>query len=380
MMEAMFGFMATNRRVPKAKIFILDPQKSQDTAVVVKSVGVPPGKLIESLLKGKGLSVEALEKLVRITPTRKEESEIMAFDGDPTRLADAELFFYRLLKAVPSAFTRANAMLFRASYDSKIVVIKEALQTLESACSEIRSCECGVFLKLLEAILNAGNQLNGGTATTAKSFSLSKLLKLSDYKSSDGKTTLLNFVVHKVVRNEGRRCVSSTNRNYSANPATQLSDPVVKAEKEREFLKLGLPVVGGLSSDFSNVKKAASLDYEALLSSLASLKTQVDETEGFLESAEAEIKAIQEKHARVMEFVMRATQHYQTADSSDSNPLHLFVMVKDFLVMVDQACVAIARSLQQKKPTTAVDILKGRVTFPRLPDHFLSDKSSASRG
>ncbi|XP_057541365.1 formin-like protein 4 [Amaranthus tricolor] len=436
MMEALFGCVAANRKSPKeetsesqskatpntaaAKIFILDSRRSQNIAIVIRSLGITRSELIEGLREGKGLNVEILEKLSRVTPSREEKIEILGFKGDATRLADAESFLYHLLKAVPSAFTRINTMLFRYTYGSEINQLKESLQTLDSACSELRNR--GVFLKLLEAILKAGNRLNAGTARgDARGFNLTALRKLSDYKSSDGKTTLLHFVVHEVVRNEGRRCVmnrnnsltrSNSQRNSSSNANPNPDESKSKEEQEREFLQLGLPVVGGLSAEFSNVKKAANLDYDTIISISTATGARVAETrqlvlqcgaddggrefikemKEFLAAAEEEIKVVQEEQTRVMEFVKRTTQYYQAGGFKDKHPLQLFIIVKDFLDMVDKACIDITRSLQQKKMSTTgasgsssspsspltPDVLRTRVTFPRLPRNFLSDKSSES--
>ncbi|KAF2302453.1 hypothetical protein GH714_036404 [Hevea brasiliensis] len=127
LMEALFGYVATNRRSPKkgdtsdlknqngsppAQIAILDVRKSQNIAIVLKSLGISREKILDGLTDGQGLNGETLEKLMRIAPTKDEESQI-EFDGDPSRLADAEFFPLPSLKAVPSAFTRLNAMLFR---------------------------------------------------------------------------------------------------------------------------------------------------------------------------------------------------------------------------------------------------------------------------
>ncbi|KAL8161550.1 hypothetical protein V2J09_013039 [Rumex salicifolius] len=430
-MEALFGFVPTNRKSvmednsnskpsdPNAKIFILNPKKSRNTAIVLKSLGMPRTELIDSLLDGRDVTIETLEKLARTALTREEESEILAFDGDATKLADAESFLYNLLNAVPSAFKRASAMLFKLNYKSEILNVKEPLQVMEPACNELRSH--GMFLRLLEAILKAGNRLNAGTARgDAKAFNLTTLLKLSDFKSSDGKTTLLSFVVHEVVRNEGRRSLltqQKDNNTVSQNDvgsAPKAKDAAEKEEKEKELLRLGLPVVSGLSSEFLNVKKAAAIDYDALKNTLSSLKNRLDETnqlvsickssgdgggflkemEQFLESAQMEMKGLQEEHTRVMSLVTKTTQYYQAGASNSKNPLLLFTIVKDFLGMLDQTCAGIARSLQVKKPaaaaaaagvtsgsssTTQQDLVKTRVIFPGLKKHFLlANKSNVS--
>lgn len=216
LMEALFGYVATNRRSPRkgetsdsqngsslGQIAILDVRKSQNIAIVLKSLGITREEILDALTDGQGLNAEALEKLLRIAPTKEEESLILEFDGDPLRLADAEFFLYHLLKAVPSAFTLLNAMLFRLNYDSDIRQFKDSLGTLELGCKELRNR--GLFVKLLEAILKAGNRMNAGTSRgNAQAFNLSSLRKLSDVKSADGKTTLLHFIVEEVVRSEGK--------------------------------------------------------------------------------------------------------------------------------------------------------------------------------
>lgn len=59
-------------------------------------------------------------------------------------------------------------------------------------------------MKLLEAVLKTGNRMNVGTIRGgAEAFKLDALLKLADVKGTDGKTTLLHFVVQEMVRSEG---------------------------------------------------------------------------------------------------------------------------------------------------------------------------------
>ncbi|KAL2513906.1 formin-like protein 4 [Forsythia ovata] len=87
--------------------FILDTRKSQNTAIVLKSLGVSHKEIIDALVKREGLNADTLEKLTKIFPTNEETSEILSFDGDPTILADSQSFLYHLLKAFPSTFTQS---------------------------------------------------------------------------------------------------------------------------------------------------------------------------------------------------------------------------------------------------------------------------------
>ena len=80
----------------------------------------------------------------------------------------------------------------------------------------------------------------------AKAFKLDTLLKLVDIKGTDGKTTLLHFVVQEIIRSEGAGA-------ESANDNVKMDSKF----NEDEFKKQGLQVVAGLSRDLSDVKKAA---------------------------------------------------------------------------------------------------------------------------
>ncbi|KAL7240951.1 hypothetical protein ACSBR2_006559 [Camellia fascicularis] len=427
--EALFGTVATNRKSPRSninslsprsersnptsQIVILDARKSQNIAIVLRSLAISRKDIIDALSEGEGLNADTLEKLTTIAPTDEEESKILAFDGEPSRLADAESFLYHLLRTVPSAFACFNAMLFRSNYDSETLYIKETLQTLESGCKELRTR--GLFLKLLETILKAGNRMNAGTSRGhAQAFNLTSLRKLSDVKSADGKTTLLHFVVEEVVRAEGKRCITNRNRSLShtssrsSNHSGQNSDSsILEDDREREYIMFGLPVLGGLSDEFGNVKKAATIDHNTFAKTCSALTARVAEirklltrsgnAEGggfvremksFLDAAEEEIMAVSEGQTRVMELVRRTTEYYQPGASKDKkkHPFQLFVIVKDFLGMVDQVCIGIAKNLQKRKnsitnvgssspksPTRKIS-----VRFPILPANFLSDESNSN--
>lgn len=431
LMENLFGYSTTNRQSsernniftaftksyssPPTQIFILDPRKSQNTAIVLRSLATSRREILDALVDGQELSLETLEKLTKISPTREEASKILNFNGNPSKLADAESFLYHILKSVPSAFTRLNAMLFRASYDPEILHFKESLQTLELGCQELRSR--GLFLKLLEAILKAGNIMNAGTSRgNAQGFNLNALKKLSDIRSNDGKTSLLHFVVEQVARSEGKR--NLINENYqnristNTNQRTQNVDITLKKEeKDKEYLLLGLPMLEGLSKELSNVKKAATIDYESFSTTCNILSSKVAEIrrllsgcndgddkgwftremKGFLEECEEEIKVVREEQNRVLEIVKRTTDYYQAGVSKERgvNPFQLFVIVKDFLDMVDQVCVETCRKMQKKVNVTSTNGVAGSglstspphslsTRFSNFKFHFMSDMSLTS--
>ncbi|KAK1437801.1 hypothetical protein QVD17_03599 [Tagetes erecta] len=424
LMEALFGTVAANKKSPrgnnnspspKTKLksgppsqrFILETHKSQNIAIILRSLVVSRQEIIDCLLEGKGLDIDTLEKLAKITPTKEEQELILNYDQDITRLADAESFLYHILRAVPSAFKRFNAMVFKLNYTSEVSQINNTLQTLEMACKELKNR--GLFVKLLEAILKAGNRMNVGTSRgNAQAFNLNSLLKLSDVKSSDGKTTLLHFVVEEVVRLEGKRCMINRNHSLRNSTASLTSD----ASRGKDYIMLGLPIVGGVSSEYSNVKKAAGIDYDGFLKSFAGLSDRLDEImktveecgdegggrgflremERFVEKAEQEIQELKVEQERIIETVKKTNEYYHVGASKDKGRklFQLFVIVKTFLEMVDKACVDIAIKLQKMRNTSgdeAASVVippmpksptRPSVKFPVLPPNFISSSSSSS--
>lgn len=412
LMENLFGYTTTRQKptggnglssnsgssksAPPAQIFILEPRQSQNKAIIIKSLGASRKEILEALVEGRGLDTDTLEKLTKISPTEDEITKILQFNGNPAKLADAESFLYHVLKVIPSAFTRFNAMLFRSTYDPEILYLKKSLQTLELGCKELRTP--GIFFKLLEAILKAGNRMNAGTARgNAQGFNLSALLKLSDVKSTNGKTTLLQFVVEQVICSEGkRRLINQTDKNGEAERDSD--SKTSEGERDKEYLMLGLPVVLGLSTELSNVKKSATIDHDSFINMCSTLTTKIDdikrlitrckdheqgrfsiEMKGFLEDCEEELHVVRDEQSRVMELVRKTTVYYQAGGNSKdkgTNPLKLFVIVKNFLDMVDQVCVNISKKLQTKKQTSTGSspplspLSRSPVRFPSLQPYF----------
>ncbi|KDP31162.1 hypothetical protein JCGZ_11538 [Jatropha curcas] len=379
------------------QIFILDSRKSQNAAIVIKSLAISRKEILDAILEGHGLPIDILEKLVRISPTQEEEAKILQFTGNPSKLADAESFLYHILKTVPSAFFRMDAMLFRSNYDAEILQLKESLQTLELGCKELRTR--GLFLKLLEAILKAGNKMNAGTTRgNAKGFNLTALRQLSDVKSTDGNTTLLHFVVEQVARSEGRRQFINDIRNIERNDGQKGtnsdldSDTKAAAEEGKEYVLLGLQALGKLRIEFSNVKKAATIEYDSFISTCSSLTTRVVEIQmlttrcsnsdggsfvremkGFLECCGEELKVVAGEQTRIMELVKRTTEYYCQAGASKhdrENLLQMFVIIKDFLDMVDQVCINISKKFQKKNMAAA----SAESASPPLPSISTSEK------
>ncbi|KAF8107634.1 hypothetical protein N665_0118s0007 [Sinapis alba] len=363
MIESLFGYTMQSStkneegkcKTPSPGKHLLEPKRLQNFTILLKALNATADQICSALGKGEGLCLQQLEALVKMVPTKEEELKLCSYKGVVEELGSAEKFL-RALVGVPFAFQRAEAMLYRETFEDEVVHLRNSFSMLEEACKELKSSR--LFLKLLEAVLKTGNRMNVGTIRGgAKAFKLDALLKLSDVKGTDGKTTLLHFVVQEISRSEGIRVSDSImgrimNQRSNKNRTAE--------EKEEDYRRMGLDLVSGLNTELRNVKKTATIDLEGLVSSvsnlrdglgqlrcLASEKLKGDEENrafvssmsSFLRYGEKSLEKLREDEKRIMERVGEIAEYFHgDVRGDDKNPLRIFVIVRDFLGMLDQVC------------------------------------------
>ena len=200
--------------------------------------------------------------------------------------------------------------------------------------------------------MNVGT-IRGG----AKAFKLDALLKLSDVKGTDGKTTLLHFVVQEISRSEGIR-VSDSIMGRIMNQRT--NENRTAEEIDEDHRRMGLDLVSGLNTELRNVKKTATIDMEGLVSSVSNLRDGlgglkslaneklkgdeenrafVSSMSSFLRYGERSLEELREDEKRVMERVGEIAEYFHgDVRGDEKNPLRIFVIVRDFLGMLDLVC------------------------------------------
>ncbi|XAR57664.1 hypothetical protein NMG60_11025905 [Bertholletia excelsa] len=341
---------------------VLDPRKSQNITILLRALNVTIDEVCEALSEGSAdtLGSDLLEILLKMAPTKEEEWKLKEFkDESPLKLGPAEKFLKAVLD-IPFAFQRVDAMLYIANFDSDIDYLKRSFDTLEAACVELR--ESRMFKKLLKAVLKTGNRMNDGTNRgDARAFKLDTLLRLADVKGSDGKTSLLHFVVHEISRAEGFR-LAGVNQSLPDDKRQNLP-----LKDEIEFKKLGLQVVSSLSGELTNVKKAAAMDSDLLSDEVRKLAGELskigevlklneqfalkesnekfrESMNKFIEKAEVEITKLLAQEKVALCLVREITEYFHgDSGKEEAHKLRIFMVVRDFLSILDRVCKEVGK-------------------------------------
>ncbi|RDX91187.1 Formin-like protein 5, partial [Mucuna pruriens] len=378
MIETLFGYNAVDKNNGQGQkqsssqdpspqfIQIIDKKKAQNLLILLRALNVTMEEVCDALYEGHELPLEFLQTLLKMAPTSDEELKLRLFSGDVSQLGPADRFLKAMVD-IPFAFKRMEALLFMGALKEELATTMESFAILEVACKELRNSR--LFLKLLEAVLKTGNRMNDGTFRGgAQAFKLDTLLKLSDVKGTDGKTTLLHFVVLEIIRSEGIKAVrkAKESQSLSSIKSDDLHDST--QETEDHYHEIGLQVVSRLSSELENVKRAAVIDADSLTGTTARLghglvKTRdlvnktmkdVEDDRGFCETvkslvqnAEADVMKLLEEEKKIMALV-KSTGDYFHGNAGKDEGIRLFIVVRDFLVMVDKVCKEVRDT--QKKP------------------------------
>ncbi|KAJ9551331.1 hypothetical protein OSB04_015376 [Centaurea solstitialis] len=390
MIETLFGYNTTDKNKDHTRknsasqdpgfqfIQIIDPKKAQNLSILLKALNVTTEEICDALKEGNELPVELVQTLIKMAPTADEELKLRMYNGNLSQLGTAERFL-KLVIEVPFAFKRLESLLFMCTFQEEESMIKESFVTLEAACVDLRKSR--LFLKLLEAVLKTGNRMNDGTFRgSAQAFKLDTLLKLSDVKGIDGKTTLLHFVVQEIIRSEGIKAARITRESKSFKTDDLLKETSSSSqETEERYRVLGLQVVSGLSNELENVKKAAIVDADGLTSLVsrlgrslvksreflnADLNEESDEfrrvLSEFVKNAGEEIAWMLEEEKRIMAMI-KSTADYFHGKSGKDEGLRLFVIVRDFLMILDKVCKEVGNDPVRTPRTGKNDELRGGV-------------------
>ncbi|OVA13407.1 Tensin phosphatase [Macleaya cordata] len=176
------------------KVHLIDLRRANNCEIMLTKVKIPLSDMMAAALAldESILDVDQVENLIKFCPTKEEMELLKNYNGNKENLGKCEQFFLELMK-VPRVESKLRVFFFKIQFGSQISDFRRSLNTVNSACEEVRN---SIKLKeIMKKILYLGNTLNQGTARgSAIGFRLDSLLKLTDTRASNNKMTLMHFL------------------------------------------------------------------------------------------------------------------------------------------------------------------------------------------
>ncbi|XP_021302349.1 formin-like protein 12 isoform X2 [Sorghum bicolor] len=176
------------------KVQLIDLRRANNTEIMLTKIKMPlPDMMSAALaLDDSVLDADQIENLIKFCPTKEEMELLKNYSGDKEALGKCEHFFLELMK-VPRVESKLKIFAFKIQFQSQIRDVRKNLQTVSSACEELRSSE--KLKVIMKNILLIGNTLNQGTPRgQAVGFRLDSLLKLIETRATSGRMTLMHFL------------------------------------------------------------------------------------------------------------------------------------------------------------------------------------------
>lgn len=376
------------------EVRLVEHRRAHNISIELSGIRKPFAEIKSALLSmdDSALTVEQLQALSRAVPDDSERREVESYLSgkhpkykgikDPARLGTVERYFAEI-KDVPRLGERIGCLLFSRTYAATKTMCEEQLALMRAACAELRECE--PFSKLLQAVLELGNYLNAGTQRgSAAGFKLDTLLKLSDVKGVDRKTSLLQFVVQQVQAEDPGVCKLAEHMLHVRPAATmQLSAVSAMVGEIRVGLRKVSREAEAAKHDAEAAQAAAAAaerkkcrgdnetEEEEEVDSNASTATTENNNESislknshssqeeeaairfadamatFHNTASTEFSALEEaEKATVAE--LKSTSEYFGEEFAPTDPVKVVRIVRDFMLLLEKAVADLAARAEKE--------------------------------
>jgi Formin Homology 2 Domain/Subunit CCDC53 of WASH complex len=183
----------------KQRINLIDMKRGQNGGIALARIRLEFEEVKQKIMvmDDKVFTTDQLISLKEFLPTHEEADKLALFTGDRTLLGQAEKYML-VMKDFPSAAQRIKCMIYKQQFNQRVMECRSILSKIENACDDVKM---SIRLKkVLKTILKVGNQMNEGAEY--KGFTLDSLLKLQSAKAFDKKTSILQYVIMLIHRND----------------------------------------------------------------------------------------------------------------------------------------------------------------------------------
>ncbi|XP_063991076.1 uncharacterized protein Form3 isoform X2 [Diachasmimorpha longicaudata] len=209
-----YGSDAERRRREPAEIVLLDGKRSLNVNIFLKQFRSSNEDIIQLIKEGghDDIGAEKLRGLLKILPEIDELEMLKCFDGEKSKLGNAEKFFLQLIQ-VPNYKLRIECMLLKEEFAANMSYLEPSINSMILAGEDLMINK--PLQEMLYMVLVAGNFLNsGGYAGNAAGVKLSSLQKLTEIRANKPGMNLIHYVALQVERK--RKDLLHFTKNMSA--------------------------------------------------------------------------------------------------------------------------------------------------------------------
>jgi hypothetical protein len=193
-------------QIKKKATTLVDAKRAQNGSIALsrleKSLSIQDIKLRVEFMDCSTFpfTIEQLKSMQMYLPEPLEMKVIRRFaadGGDISSLGVCERFMHAMMDAKGAA-KRLSCMMLKVQFKQRVLDIRADMKLTEEACDDVKMSPG--LRKVLKVILKVINQLNDGQAKAG--FRMDTLLKLSNTKAFDKKTSILQYIVKLLGRSD----------------------------------------------------------------------------------------------------------------------------------------------------------------------------------
>ncbi|KAK0178259.1 hypothetical protein PV328_002226 [Microctonus aethiopoides] len=274
------GADAERRRREPTEIALLVGKRSLNVNIFLKQFRSSNEDIIQLIRDGghDDIGAEKLRGLLKILPEIDELEMLKSFDGEKSKLGNAEKFFLQLIQ-VPNYKLRIECMLLKEEFAANISYLEPSINSMILAGEDLMTNKS--LQEVLYMVLVAGNFLNsGGYAGNAAGVKLSSLQKITEIRANKPGMNLIHYVALQAERK--RKDLLNFGRNMNALEAATKTT-IEQLNNEFNMLDTKIKKIKNqiqLSSTESDIQEQMAQFLQIAEQEMAQLKRDMEELEG----------------------------------------------------------------------------------------------------
>ncbi|XP_065066289.1 formin-J-like [Rhopilema esculentum] len=296
------------------------------------------------------IEADFLSSMESFLPDQTEETSLMRKFSSTNIAMGSEILtdperFSLLLSSVPEYRKKIRAMVFQCSFYDRVNAICQNLDIVRDAAREIR--HSSKLETALLYILSLGRLMNN---SSTEAFNIDFLSSASCFKSADGDTTFLMYLVQKLTTNDSE--------------ALQLAEELPTLQ---QAVKVSL-------NDIDRDSTELAVEYGSLALELDSIIEESQAFKEFLRQGKFDLNHLKRKRRQVQQDLKDLTGYFGI-DPNRSQPMNVFSTLNQFIKDLMTANENLSKKVLSRKNSS-----RAMMRSTSVPSFKRSSRNSSFRG